>query len=1106
MSVIDSPERLQALDTRRSFRVTAPAGSGKTELLIQRFLALLPTVARPEQVLAITFTRKAAAEMLERVVDALKAAQANVPVDSPHQQQTRDLALAALQHGRALGLELTRDIGRFNIRTIDGFCASLSQHMPVLSGFGGRASVKDDVSPLYREAVTELFSLAGSARAESADLDALLLHFDNNWDRLAGLLTSMLGKREQWLEYVETGRGARDAEQRLRQTVAVLVAEELADIGDALAPWLDRLFPLFQFAQGNLEQPVPAAFPAAAADQLESWRALGRMLLKADGDLRQKVDKRNGFPAGGGLNKANKDDFTAMLEEMGEAAPGLAQVLQRLAWLPGMDENADSWQLVLHLSHVLPLLSACLLLVFARRGVVDHTQVAVSALDALGEDDAPTELALRLDYRIEHILVDEFQDTSNLQYRLVERLTRDWAQHNGERPDNPRTLFIVGDGMQSIYGFRNANVGLFQKAAEQGFNGLLPEPLALRCNFRSEQGVVDWVNATFAEVFPAQGELRRGTVGFSPATAVRPPGAGPATDMHAFHGEDAAGQEAQWLAEQIAGALEDDSIRSIAVLGRTRAQLGPLVQQLRQRGIPFAAQDMDALANSPAVVDLLTLCRAFANPGDRLAWFALLRAPWCALELRDLRCLAEAADNLPAALLRGELPAGLSAQGRERLERVARCLQWGWEKRDRLALRVWLEQLWQYLGGPACLPDARHLYDAAHFFQLMDAAEREGVGLDPAWLEERIARLFAPGAAAEAKLQVMTLHKAKGLEFDWVIMPALSRLQRGEAREILLWDEFNARDGHSGFLLAADDHSPSAAPGLYNYLKQARREKNRHEIARLLYVGTTRAIRRLTLTATLREDAAEAGGPVELRPPAEGSLLAPIWPQFEAAMQVHSGIQVGGQEARSLPLRRLQNPPQAPRVTPLALPNLPAAARNRSDRHVGTVTHLLLEHLAQRSPLPATLPGELLALGRYHLAQAGLHGVLLEQAAERVSESLQRTLGDQRWGRWLLDAGQRDAQCELALTWRSCEGVKDIVIDRTFIDRDSGERWVIDYKSSVPGEGASLEDFLAHEKSRYLPQLQGYRDCLAQLGSEPLRCALYFTRLGLLQHLPELDT
>ena len=140
-----------------------------------------------------------------------------------------------------------------------------------------------------------------------------------------------------------------------------------------------------------------------------------------------------------------------------------------------MSDDDVSWRLVLRLSRLLPVLQAQLLLVFKREGRVDFTHIALAATDALGSDEAPTDLALRLDYQIEHLLVDEFQDTSGQQYELLTKLTRGWAEHNAGG-NAPRTVFIVGDGMQSIYGFRYAYVGLFLEARVSGLAGLAMGP------------------------------------------------------------------------------------------------------------------------------------------------------------------------------------------------------------------------------------------------------------------------------------------------------------------------------------------------------------------------------------------------------------------------------------------------------------------------------------------------------------------------------------------------------------------------------------------------------------------------------------------------------
>jgi ATP-dependent exoDNAse (exonuclease V) beta subunit len=1109
VTIVDAAERRIALDPKRSFCVTAPAGSGKTELLIQRFLALLARVERPEQVLAITFTRKAAAEMLERVSLAFDAAVASTPVESEHEQQTRTLAQAALAASERFGWDLHRNLAVLNIKTIDSFCMSLTRQMPILSQFGGQASVTEEPADLYREAVRELLSLLDSDRPVADDIAGLLLHFDNDWARLESLLSSMLARRDQWRDYTGTHLTPAASEQHLRETVEAVIAEHLEEASLLLQPFHAQLLDLLRYAQGNLARPVQARFPNSSAAELETWRHITDMFLTGDGKWRKTVTKAQGFPAGKGEPGTWKQRHKALTGELTDV-PGLLEALQLLRTLPDMSTNNTSWLLVQRLSHILPTLAACLLLVFRRRGIVDYSQVTQSALDALGDEDAPTDLALRLDYRIEHILVDEFQDTAINQYTLVSRLSRGWGEHNAANPDWPRTLFVVGDGMQSIYGFRDASVGLFLKARTEGFNGVALNALQLRSNFRSERGLVDWVNNTFADVFPDSDNPRRGRVGFSDASATKAPGPAPAVEAHGFFDSERCGSEAGFIASRIREALADDNAASVAVLGRSRNQLRPVLAALRHQGIDYAAEDIDLLATSPAVIDLFSLCRALANPADRVAWFAVLRAPWCGLSLADLlllgRCgeLPESQDPLAQCQL--ALSAGLlSEEGSRRLSHVTGVMEWARSKRDRLGLRAWIEATWLRLGGPACLAEQGQRRDAEVFLQLLDRASVDGVGLDTAWLEQRVARLYAASDTPDARVSVMTLHKAKGLEFDHVFIPAMAARPRSNDRPLLLWDEYVSTDGNRGFLLAADDHSRDSDASLYNFLRKHEREKSRQEIIRLLYVGTTRAIRRLTLTATLEPFSADE--PERPRDPTPESLLAPIWQCFQREMQLHPEPDAGTPAAVTPGhrLRRLVSVP-APAPIPVSTAtgsNIPERPANRLERAVGTAVHKALEDLSMLETLPAEVSDVQRSAVRRHLRMLGLAGEALAEAEGRVAGHLERVLADEDHGRWMLDAAHEQAASELPLTWQDDKGViRDSIVDRTFVDGHSGERWIIDYKTSRPLAEESVQAFAARELANYRDQLEGYRRALSAVDERTTRCALYFTAIS---HMATLD-
>jgi ATP-dependent exoDNAse (exonuclease V) beta subunit len=1113
-AIVDAPARAAAIDPTNSFCVSAPAGSGKTELLIQRYLSLLSRVQRPEQVLAITFTRKAAAEMRGRVLSALKSAQAGDPCESPHQKVTRALAEQALATGEQNSWYLLRDISRFNIKTIDSFCAGLTRQMPVLSQFGGQADVVDDATPLYAEAVAELYKLLDEDHPIAPDIAALMLHFDNNWERVQELLVLMLARREQWRDYVGVHHAPEESGAYLIATVESLVRDELASLVAILSPYQAELLELLQFAAANQSEPEPNQFPATSVSDLAGWRNLRNLLLTKGGTWRKSITKREGFPPGKGEFERRKNQLKSLLLEL-QQQEELEERLAAIRILPAIESDSTSWQLVLHLSRLLPMLAAQLLLVFQKHGAVDHSQVAQSTLAALGEDDAPTDLALRLDYQIEHILVDEFQDTAITQYELLHKLTRGWGEHNAQHPDAARTLMIVGDGMQSIYGFRGANVGLFLKARREGFNGVGLEHLELRCNFRSDKGVVDWVNDAFSQAFPSSNDVDRAQVRYSPATPVRTQGPATAVEMHGFDGGNARALEVEYICGEIADCVAKGQ-DTIAVLGRSRSHLQLIIKRLKQLHISYSAPDLDSLANSPVVADLLTVCRTLISDTDRLAWLAFLRGPWCGLTLADLLSVASWGDvprysSIWSAIQSVQLHELISEDGRARLRHTLPILAQARAKRDRLGLRVWVEQAWIELGGPGCIPDVDGLEDAENFLQLVEQAEEEGVGLDINWLLMKLQNRFVSAGNPDDQVHLMTLHKAKGLEFDRVIIPQLDRIPRSDGRALLLWDEHSSVEHGRSFLLAADDHSPDDAPTLYNYLRVQRQKKVLLESTRLLYVGATRAVRHLLLTFNFKcED--KTGLPLE---PSRHSLLSPLWKTVQQQMKSHdadgqiaaiSSVQTERQLTR---LRRTENIAETTFLELESVRNaaaMPEYRDNHIDRNIGTVVHLALEQLSKRAILPTAVHDQDKQRWRMALQREGLWGESLNGALELVVSSITQSLQLEGAGRWVLSNHHVDARSEWPLTIVDGRGkVREIIIDRSFVDRETGERWLIDYKNSRPGAGESLDDFIARESAAYRDQFTCYRDALRNLVKEPLRCALFFSALGYLYPIPELD-
>src|SRR6185436_15560804 len=220
-----------------------------------------------------------------------------------------------------------------------------------------------------------------------------------------------------------------------------------------------------------------------------------------------------------------RDRLRALLEELA-GNEALLAALQAVSTLPDARYTESQWQSLAALKIVLVRLAAELKVVFAERRAVDFVELALAAQRALGAVDAPSELLLALDRRIQHLLVDEFQDTSQSQRRLLELLTAGW------QPDDGRTLFLVGDPMQSIYRFRDADMSLFLAAQQSGIGDVSLEPLALTRNFRSAPAIVSWVNATFTHVFPKVDQIAAGAAAFRESVAARAAAAETAVHLH----------------------------------------------------------------------------------------------------------------------------------------------------------------------------------------------------------------------------------------------------------------------------------------------------------------------------------------------------------------------------------------------------------------------------------------------------------------------------------------------------------------------------------------------------------------------------------------------
>jgi ATP-dependent helicase/nuclease subunit A len=1172
----DWQERQRALDTQRSWIVEAPAGSGKTGLLIQRYLKLLgdESVEQPEQVLAITFTVKATAEMRERVLAQLEAAERGdgFKSGSEFERETRRLALAVLERDRLLGWKLLERPVRLQILTIDSVCGKIARSLPVLSGSGGRPMPIEDPSAMYHEAARQTMMQLGGADAElDAALRLVMLHRDGSLADCERLLVQMLPWRNQWGELVPLlGSELNDAEldrtvlprleKALEQGICAGLTRLSQSVPGAMLQELVQLAGEMGHAEGYKGKPSPIAtlagmddVPEGIASNLEQWMGLIHLVTTGGGEWRRAFNQhRLEFE----VDKNDAARLRVLVNELREHDEML-EAIKRVKKLPPAVYPPEQWRVAKALFRVLSRALVELQLVFARSGECDFAQLGLLAKTAL-EHDGVRDLSEALGVELRHLLVDEMQDTSTSQYELIELLTQGWD-------GSSQTVFLVGDPKQSIYLFRQARVERFVRMMQTRVLGDVPlGSLHLTANFRSQAGLVDAFNEDFSLLFPRDADaVDPEEVPYVEAQAVRGASADGARSV-VWHprilgaGEDVKEErrvQARREARQVREIIEDWRGRplpegrsepwKIAVLVRSRNVLGEIVAEFKDqtRGtIPFRAVDIEDLGEQQEVLDLFALTRALLHPADRVAWLAVLHAPWCGLGLADLHVLAGEDDDHwaercieDAVRERGDL---LSEESCARLTRVWLVMQAAREHRAGLNVSQWVERTWRSLGGDASLND-REMANAKRYLQLLDEVEEQAGRMDLSLLKRRLDGLYASPSLAANAVDVMTIHKAKGLEWDVVIVPRMERRALVNRETLLNWCEIDSDDASTAHIVLA----PIAERGegskkLNAWLRSLVGTRETAERKRLYYVACTRAREELHLFASPEVNA--KGAIV----PAKGSLLETAWPA--AARHFVDVVAPAGSSAKMFMIpskntgeegesfvgdlaAEVEEQPRRALLQRLPLGFDPkarfatgrrlsygetfndtdSAAFDRPEgsfeaRSFGNAVHAFLEVLTRRLAAGESAEALLSEIEGWSTRIAavlrgdGLAPRAVGRLAGAVKTALGNTLRDTE-GLWVVGRHAEASSEHGFISWEDRR--RSVRLDRMFLGgerplQDGSETlWIIDYKTATHGR-EGLDGFLAREREKYREQMEAYARMMRESSPDGRLCVgLYYPML-----------
>jgi ATP-dependent helicase/nuclease subunit A len=867
----DAPARIAAVDPSRNVVLEASAGTGKTRVLVERYVNLLRAGVEPENILAITFTRKAAAEMRQRIIERLRDAGRTSAADAA---RWRDL------RGR---------LGDITISTIDAFCLSLLREFPVEADVDPGFDLADEteVPRLIGESLDRAFRVC---RAVARDDDDVALVFAQLGERrlrsgVGALLDRRLVAPQALRRYLS--RGPRDltaavacarASERLR---SILVSVR-GGLGAALADG-----PVRQPQFAMLAEDITRAFGESVARDFSDRRAQATFRALVD-RLRTYFLTQEGKPrgktfAGTGFNAADCDTDDAWKrhrQTASELAPAIGEAIRAFRRDLNVVMSRGVWRIfAVALGHYQRTLEAHALLDFS--GVLER---AITLLGSMGEF---AQSRYRLEARYRHVLVDEFQDTSRAQWELVSLLVRSWGEGIGAAADAlPPSIFVVGDRKQSIYGFRDADVSVLDDAVDfvEQLRAGGDARHAISVSFRAVPELLAFVNNVFSAIAdPASGSRFRFRYGETDRFPVDTAGIPRAVNSPIGVVTGASVREAaDRVADEVVRLLADGLVRDrstgvsraarpadIAVLFRSRDSHREFEAALERRGVPTYVYKGLGFFDSDEIQDAVGLLRYLADPLSdlRAATFARSRI----VRLSDEAVAELARAGIASAIVAGEEPAVVSTlpdEDRKVVRQLRPAVQrWlGWVDRltpSDLIGRILGETAYAWeTRGPRRRQARENLKKLRAMIRRVQNHGYATLGRIAEHLD-RLAVGDESNAAIDAidAVSLMTVHASKGLEFPIVFLVNIGR-GTGNGRPPIR---------------ATWDGSGEASVAIADYQSEADEEtqaREREESKRLLYVAMTRARDRLYLSATVEDGKCRMG---------KGSLGEPL-PDFVKKM------------------------------------------------------------------------------------------------------------------------------------------------------------------------------------------------------------------------------
>jgi len=1041
---IDQKTREEVINPESSFLVQAPAGSGKTTTLARRILHLLTVVEDPKEIIAISFTNKAAAEMHEKVLEQYK--------EPKNGKVVKKIKARAREHKWDEGF-----MDLLEIMTIDSLASKITRQAPLLSK-SLFMNITEDPHEIYETVVNETMK-------DNEQLANLFPFLNHDYQKIKKQLIAELEIRDQWKDDIYYYK---NNPTKIEDKTKKYYAKEIKD-------WVIKLRGFFKKDQIEDIKSIQSYLNPNFSEQessIDFWLIFRDLIMTKDGKVRKRFGPNEGFIK----NKEGifyKEKLLKILNY-----PNINNILKDLNNVIYEENITDILPTKIHtVAILLSDLELNLQEQFMLRGELDYTQVVENAIVTLSE----TDVAILFDDNVSHILIDEFQDINKLQEKFLKLLTDNFSGNPG------KSFFAVGDPMQSIYRFRKAEVEIFNTLQKtEKFGDIRIKACKLEVNFRSNRKIIKWLNDVYKHAFGEINDMDKGLISYHSSCesleTVKKKGDG--VKFHILknkkkHIYTEQQKEAQYIFQTILKIREAKKDTEIVVLARNRSHLRALLTLMRRDDFPIEATEIDSIEYNQSFQDILCLTKALYNLNDRVSWIGILRAPWCGLKLEDLTCLFETNESeTPWSIINTpSIVKHLTNDGQKRLAFLKNVISKSIQFRGRVAHRFFIESIWRQLLGQKTIVDTDDIERIDKFFDLVDQSSSP-LSIDFERLERLIEDLKTNNKSTDPNpVRFFTIHKAKGDQFECVIIPGLGRIPKADDHSLIAKDNIANKD--NGILSLNNNRDDE--PNLYDYHRSKELIRRNNENIRLLYVAITRAKEDCHLIGSVTENSKG-----ELSPP-KNSFLNILWPQ-DITLEYE---EVLDNEEFVPKLRRLKSKDfdreleintQISSIKDIEKKKI---SKDNIYTFTGSLIHNYYELIIKKQLDINNLLSKKLSYIYDIFVKKKYSKPEISSAMEVVKDSL-LSLQNSKDGQWIYRLHE-DEGMEVNYLHKINDEIKLLIPDRTFIEDST--RWVIDYKT-VFGDKLDLEI----EAKTHIEQLQIYESLFDD--GYLIQKAIYFVRQG----------